>query len=246
MPTDPVLTALELSKSHRSGHRVTHAVREVDLEVGAGEWLAVTGPSGGGKSTLLQLLGGLDVPDRGDVVVAGEALSGVSEARRAVLRRRHVGYVFQSANLIADLTVAENVELPMLLVGTRPRIARRRCRALLEALGVEDVLGAAAAELSGGQQQRVALARALANDPTVLLADEPTGALDSASTDEVLALLAAQHATGQTIVVVTHDARVAARADRVVAMRDGRLSDVPPAGPPAPPVMAGACVEVVR
>jgi putative ABC transport system ATP-binding protein len=247
MRTDDVLRTHDLSKSHRSGHRVTHAVRGVDLSVRRGEWLAVTGPSGGGKSTLLHLLGGLDVPDAGEVVVDGQSLSRLSEARRAVLRRRHIGYVFQSSNLIGDLTVAENVELPMLLVGTRARPARRRTRALLEALGVEELLGAATSELSGGQQQRVALARALANDPTVLLADEPTGALDSSSTAEVLALLAAQHATGQTIVVVTHDPRVAARADRMVTMRDGCLDDAAHPGRSANPLpLAAAVAEAVR
>jgi putative ABC transport system ATP-binding protein len=145
-----------------------------------------------------------------------------------VVRRRHVGYVFQFSNLIGDLTAVENVELPMLLVGTRPRVARRRARTLLEALGVDDVAGAAPAGLSGGQQQRVAVARALANGPTVLLADEPTGSLDSAATGEVLELLAARRATGQTIVMVTHDPRVAAAADRIVTLRDGRLD------PPTP------------
>jgi putative ABC transport system ATP-binding protein len=208
---------------------VTRAVRGVDLVVEAGEWLAVMGPSGGGKSTLLQLLGGLDVPDDGQVVVAGHDLGRLSEARRAVVRRRHIGYVFQFSNLIGDLTAIENVELPMLLVGTRPRVARRRATALLEALGVDDVAGAAPTGLSGGEQQRVALARALANGPTVLLADEPTGSLDSAATAEVLDLLAAQRETGQTIVMVTHDPRVAAAADRIVTMRDGRLDVTGPA-----------------
>jgi putative ABC transport system ATP-binding protein len=182
------------------------------------------GPSGCGKSTLLHLLGGLDTADGGSVVVDGEDLAQLSEARRAVLRRAHVGYVFQFFNLVQDLTVAENVELPMLLVGTSRGEARQRRRALLADVGLEDLDRALPSQLSGGEQQRVALARALANQPRVLLADEPTGNLDTEAARQVLGVLDRQHAAGQTIVMVTHDPRVGAAADRVLVMVDGAFS----------------------
>jgi putative ABC transport system ATP-binding protein len=212
-----------VERTYRSGGRETHAVRGVDLEVGSGEWVAIMGPSGCGKSSLLQLLGGLDQPDAGTVIVAGHDLAGLTESRRALLRRTEIGYVFQFFNLVQDFTVAENVELPMLLAGMRRDAARRRRRELLQAVGLADLADAAPAQLSGGQQQRVAIARALANRPGVLLADEPTGNLDTESARQVLDLLGRQHADGQTIVMVTHDARVAAAADRLLVMEDGRF-----------------------
>jgi putative ABC transport system ATP-binding protein len=219
-----VIVCRGVEKTYRSGDRATQALRGVDLEVARGAWVAIMGPSGSGKSTLLHLLGGLDTPDAGSVMIDGADVSALSETRRALLRRRHIGYLFQFFNLVSDLSVAENVELPMLLVGERRREAHRRATELLESLGVGDVLGAAPAELSGGQQQRVALARALANRPAVLLADEPTGNLDTDSARQVLALLRAQHDAGQTIVMVTHDSRVAAAADRVLVMQDGAFT----------------------
>jgi putative ABC transport system ATP-binding protein len=221
--TTPVLEATGLQKRYRSGRRETHALRGIDVALRHGEWLAIMGPSGCGKSTLLQLLGGLDVPDEGTVRLAGIDLSELGETRRALARRRHVGFVFQFFNLVGDLTVAENVELPMLLTGVRRGAARDRGLEVLERLGVGDVAGALPGELSGGQQQRVAIARATANRPAVLLADEPTGNLDSAAAGDVLALLRAEHAAGQAIALVTHDSGVAAAADRVCVMRDGRI-----------------------
>src|SRR3954451_3505998 len=213
-----------VEKTYRSGERETHALRGIDLDVAPGEWVAIMGPSGSGKSTLLHVLGGLDTPDAGAVLVAGEGVAPMSEPRRARLRRAHVGYVFQFFNLVSDMSVADNVELPMLLVGVRRRDARRRAGELLTSLGIGDVLDASPSELSGGQQQRVALARALANRPAVLLADEPTGNLDTDSARQVLALLRKEHDAGQTIVMVTHDARVAAAADRVLVMQDGAFT----------------------
>jgi putative ABC transport system ATP-binding protein len=196
------------------------------MSIAPGELIAITGPSGCGKSTLLHLLGGLDVPTQGEVTLAGERLDLLSEAKRAVLRRRHVGYVFQFFNLVANLSVADNVELPMLLANRAPGDARIRREELLTRLGLSAAdARRAPAELSGGQQQRVALARALANEPSVLLADEPTGNLDSDATGEVMALLAECNAAGQTIVLVTHDARVSGAARRVVRMEDGRIVD---------------------
>jgi putative ABC transport system ATP-binding protein len=158
-------------------------------------------------------------------MLAGERLDQLSEAKRAVLRRRHVGYVFQFFNLVQDMTVAENVELPMQLLGVHRDEARRRCRELLTDVGLGDLVGAMPSQLSGGEQQRVALARALANRPQVLLADEPTGNLDTEAARHVLGLLAAEHATGQTVVMVTHDPRVGAAADRLLVMADGRFAE---------------------
>jgi len=210
-------------KHYRGGQREVAALRGVDLDVAAGAWVAVTGASGSGKSTLLQLLGGLDRPDAGTIRIADHAMEQLSEAGRAVLRRRSIGYVFQFFNLVANLSVAENVELPMLLVGTKRSDVRRRRKELLDALGIGDLAHSAPSELSGGQQQRVAIARALANRPDVLLADEPTGNLDRANTAEVLDLLRAEHDRGQTIVMVTHDAHVAEAAERVLTMADGQI-----------------------
>ncbi|MBK9179058.1 MAG: ABC transporter ATP-binding protein [Acidimicrobiales bacterium] len=212
-----------VTKRYEGAEDGTLALAGVDLTVAPGELVAIMGPSGCGKSTLLHLIGGLDTPTAGEVEVTGQRMDRLSEARRAVLRRRSVGYVFQFFNLVANLTVADNIELPMLLVGAAPAEARERRAALLERLGLGDQHRKVPSQLSGGQQQRVALARALANHPPLLLADEPTGNLDTASARDVLALLRDEHAGGQTIVLVTHDERVAAAADRVLAMEDGRI-----------------------
>jgi putative ABC transport system ATP-binding protein len=219
---EPVIVTRGLSKDYAGG---VHALRGVDVAIGDGEFVAVTGPSGCGKSTLLNLLGGLDRPTGGEIELAGRRVDGFSEARWAHVRRREIGFVFQFFNLISNLSVADNVELPGLLAGLSAREARGRREELLATLGIADCAAAAPGRLSGGQQQRVALARALINRPRVLLADEPTGNLDSASARDVMALLRAAHdERDQTIVLVTHDARVASRADRVLAMRDGAVA----------------------
>jgi putative ABC transport system ATP-binding protein len=220
-----LLESVAVTKRYDLARPDALALRGVDFAVERGEMVAIMGPSGCGKSTLLHLLGGLDVPTTGQVLLAGRRIDTLSEARRAIMRRSQVGYVFQFFNLIANLSVADNVELPMLLAGRRPDDARRRRERLLERLGVGEFASRPPSDLSGGQQQRVALARALANDPVVLLADEPTGNLDSAATDEVLGLLAEHHAGGQTIVLVTHDSRVGQAADRLVTMGDGRIRE---------------------
>jgi putative ABC transport system ATP-binding protein len=201
------------------------ALRGVDLDVAPGEFVAVMGPSGCGKSTLLHLLGGLDRPTAGAIELAGRPVERLSEAEWAVVRRREIGFVFQFFNLVGNLTVAENVELPARLVGVSSQKARRRREELLERLGVSARADALPSQLSGGQQQRVALARALVNRPSVLLADEPTGNLDSKSASDVLALLREVRAEGQTILLVTHDARAASLADRVISLRDGLVVD---------------------
>jgi putative ABC transport system ATP-binding protein len=218
-----VLETIGLGKVHGEGAAAVAALADVDLQVAHGEFVAITGPSGCGKSTLLNLLGGLDRPTSGEVLVQGERLATASEARRARLRRSEVGFVFQFFNLIANLTVADNVELPALLAGVPAREARRRAAELLERLGLAETARRVPGDLSGGQQQRVAIARALVNRPAVLLADEPTGNLDTAAAREVVSVLRERHVDGQTIILVTHDMRVASAAGRVVAMRDGRI-----------------------
>jgi putative ABC transport system ATP-binding protein len=223
-----ILSARALAKTYRTDGTETQALRGVDLALAPGEFVAVMGPSGCGKSTLLHLLGGLDRPTSGEIELAGQRVDGLSEARWAKLRRRHLGFMFQLFNLVGNLTVADNVELPALLGGFSAGEARRRREALLEELGIADKAGTVPSQLSGGEQQRVALARALINQPAILLADEPTGNLDTQATREVLALLARRHGQGQAILLVTHDARVASVADRVISMRDGRIVDDTP------------------
>ncbi|MEV6566093.1 ABC transporter ATP-binding protein [Streptomyces kronopolitis] len=225
-PSGPIVRAAGLVKTYRpEGAAPVHAVRGVDLTVQRGEFVAVTGPSGAGKSTLLHLLGGLDRPDSGSLWLDGRQVDGYREARWAELRRNHIGIVFQFFNLVSNLSVADNVELPALLAGRSPRQARAARGELLDELGLTGKENSTPGELSGGEQQRVALARALVNTPSLLLADEPAGSLDSKGTREVLRLLARFHQRGQTILLVTHDARMASAADRVISFFDGRVAD---------------------
>jgi putative ABC transport system ATP-binding protein len=212
-----------LAKHYGSGEALIRAVDDVDLEVEAGESLVITGPSGCGKSTLLQLMGGLDRPSSGEVWIGDRRIDRSSERARARLRRDHVGFVFQEFHLMEELTAVENVELPALLAGVSYGQAHRQARALLGEVGLADRERHRPAELSGGQKQRVSVARALVNRPTVLLADEPTGNLDSAATNDVLRLFERLRAEGQTLVVATHDQRTAATADRMVSLRDGAV-----------------------
>jgi ABC-type lipoprotein export system ATPase subunit len=217
----PVLRSSGLSMDYGTGDGSVQALDAVDLAVAAGETVAVMGPSGCGKSTLLHLLGGLERPTAGEVWLAGRRIDRLSEKALARLRRDAIGFVFQAFHLMEELTAAENIELPALLAGRSPRAARRRATELLEQVGLADRATHLPSALSGGQRQRVAIARALSNEPLVVLADEPTGNLDSASTVEVLRLLDALRYAGQTLVLVTHDTRIAATADRLISMRDG-------------------------
>ena len=220
-----VLSARGLGKDYGAGSALVPAVNNVSLDVAAGESVAIVGPSGCGKSTLLYVLGGLERPTVGTVRLAGAQLERLSEARLARMRRHVLGFVFQAFHLVDELTALENVELPALLAGASPRGARERATELLAQVGLADRTGHLPSALSGGQRQRVAIARALTNKPAVVLADEPTGNLDSAATSEVLRLFEQLHAAGQTLVVVTHDERIAAMADRVITMRDGAFVD---------------------
>ena len=221
----PVLRARGLRKEYGKGEGLVRAVDGVDLDVAAGETVAVMGPSGCGKSTLLHLLGGLDRPSGGEVWLAGRRIDQLGEKALARMRRTDVGFVFQAFHLMEELTAVENVELPALLAGRSPRAARRRAEELLEQVGLADRARFLPSALSGGQRQRVAIARALSNEPLVVLADEPTGNLDSAATLDVLRLFESLHEAGQTLVIVTHDARIAATADRLISMRDGAFVD---------------------
>jgi ABC-type lipoprotein export system ATPase subunit len=217
----PVLRTRGLEKEYGHGEGLVRPLDAVELDVAPGETVAVMGPSGCGKSTLLHLLGGLERPSAGEVWVAGQRIDRLSEKALARLRRRAIGFVFQAFHLMDELTAAENVELPALLAGRSPGAARRRAAELLERVGLGDRAGHLPSALSGGERQRVAIARALGNEPFVVLADEPTGNLDSAATLDVLRLLDSLRAAGQTLLIVTHDARIAATADRLISMRDG-------------------------
>jgi putative ABC transport system ATP-binding protein len=221
----PALTVHGVRKTFEAENAPVRALRGVDLTVAAGEFVAVMGPSGCGKSTLLNLVAGLDVPDEGTITVAGQEVTGQSEDDLARLRRKHIGIVFQFFNLLEGMTVLENVALPGIIAGRKRRMAETRARDLLDLLGIGDKAAAVPGVLSGGQRQRLAIARALANEPTLLLADEPTGALDSEGGTEVIELLRRLHTGGQTVILVTHDADVAEAAERIARMRDGRIID---------------------
>jgi putative ABC transport system ATP-binding protein len=239
-----LLRASSVTKTFRADGVAVPAVRGVDLALRRGEFVAIMGPSGSGKSTLLHLLGGLERPTSGEIWLDGRRVDGLSQAKWAVLRRHHIGFVFQFFNLVSNMTVADNVELAALMGGATRRQARHRREELLADLGLSDKAGVAPARLSGGEQQRVALARAMANRPSLLLADEPTGNLDSSGSQAVLRLLTRAHADGQAILLVTHDARVASAAERVISLFDGMLADDAVMRVPRP--RSGALPAVLR
>ena len=213
----------EFGAGAAKGERRVLALQDITLAIGEREFVAILGPSGCGKSTLLNLVAGLDTPSEGEITVAGEPLAGKDENDLARMRRRHVGIVFQFFNLLEGMSTLENVVLPAVIAGATRRRAEASARSLLDLLGLAERAEDAPAVLSGGQRQRLAIARALVNHPTLLLADEPTGALDSAGALEVLELFRRLHAGGQTILLVTHDDDVAEAGDRIVRMRDGRV-----------------------
>jgi putative ABC transport system ATP-binding protein len=224
----PVLELRNVSRDHGHGDAVVHALHQVSLEVRPGELVAVMGPSGSGKSTLLNLAGGLDSPTGGAVVIEGKILGGLTRSSLAQLRRRSVGYVFQSLNLIPSLTAIENVMLPRELDGAATSRARRDALSALREVGLSELAHRFPDDMSGGQQQRIAIARAVVGARRLILADEPTGALDSNTGEDVLRLLRARCDAGAAAVLVTHDARHAAWADRVVFLRDGTTVDETP------------------
>ena len=223
--TQPVLMVRGVRKTFEAELAPVRALRGVDLDISAGEFVAIMGPSGCGKSTMLNLVAGLDTADDGEITLAGDLVTSKSEDDLARMRRTHIGIVFQFFNLLEGMTVLENVVLPAMIAGSKRKPAETRARDLLDLLGLGDKGSEVPAVLSGGQRQRLAIARALANKPTILLADEPTGALDSDGGHEVLELFNRLHAEGQTILMVTHNDEVASAADRIVRMRDGRVTD---------------------
>jgi len=218
-----VIEITGLRKTYRMGDEEVAALGGVDLFIGRGEHVAVIGPSGSGKSTLMNIVGGLDRPDGGAYRFEGEEVAGFDDDELADFRSRRIGFVFQSFQLLPRLTALQNVELPMVYAGLSKDERKTRAAAMLERVGLASRMGHRPTQLSGGQQQRVAIARALANSPDLLLADEPTGALDTATTEEVLKLFAELNAEGLTLVIVTHEHEVAAKARRRVAFRDGHI-----------------------
>jgi putative ABC transport system ATP-binding protein len=232
----PVIELRAVVKTYGSGDTAVHAVAGVDLVVERGDYVAVMGASGSGKSTLMNIIGCLDVPTRGRYLLDGVDTRRLDENRQSMIRNRKIGFIFQSFNLIARTSALSNVELPLAYSGVRSGERRSRALAALERVGLSDRAQHVPSQLSGGQQQRVAIARAIVTDPVLLLADEPTGALDSHSTEEVLGLFDALNAAGRTVVVITHEEEVATHAKRVLRMRDGFIrSDerrVPVVGPP--------------
>jgi putative ABC transport system ATP-binding protein len=217
----PLVRAIELRKEHRMAATKVHALRGISLELRRGDFAAIVGPSGSGKSTLMNLLGLLDRPTAGSYFLAGQDVLALSPDQRARVRNQRIGFVFQNFSLLARSTAFENVELPLIYAGVVRRERRRRAEAALAAVGLDDRRDHWPSQLSGGEQQRVAIARALVNDPLLILADEPTGALDSHTSLEILAQLQALNESGRTIVLVTHDPTVARHTRRMVMMSDG-------------------------
>jgi putative ABC transport system ATP-binding protein len=226
----PVIDLIDVNKSYRSGSLAVQALQNVNLTIDAGEFVAIVGPSGSGKSTLMHIIGCLDVPTSGAYLLGGEDVATLDEDRLAEIRNRQIGFVFQQFNLLASLPAWRNVELPLAYSGMPRRERRERAMAALAQVGLADRVDHRPGELSGGQQQRVAVARALVTEPALILADEPTGNLDSASTTEILALLKDLHALGRTMVLITHERDIADAAERTVSIRDGRLTDERVAG----------------
>ncbi|ANJ25897.1 ABC transporter ATP-binding protein [Agromyces aureus] len=219
-------TLTNLTKTYRQGNRTVHALKHVDLAIGAGQHVAIQGPTGGGKSTLLQMLGGLDRPTSGTITIGADDLSNMPDGRLAKIRAKEIGFVFQNFNLIPTLTAQENVETALEPLGISGELRAKRAAEALASVGLGDRASHLPAELSGGQQQRVAIARALVKEPEVLLADEPTGALDEETRDEILDILEGLHRDrGLTLIVVTHDSAVARRAERRLHIKAGTVTE---------------------
>ena len=225
----PILSARDVHKIYRNGTVEVEVLRGIDLDLRSGEMVMVMGPSGNGKTTLLNCLSGLDDIDGGTVTIDGHDIAAMTDAKRTAHRSERMGFVFQSFNLVGVFSAAENVELPLLLAGTKPHDARERSHAMLERVGLGDRGHRRPAELSGGEQQRVAIARALVGEPAIVWADEPTGNLDSHTAESILDLLREVHGAGQTLVIVTHDHDIGTSGERLVQVRDGLIThDGPP------------------
>lgn len=227
-----IIKMTAIRKVYDMGKVQVEALKSIDLYVKKGEFVAIVGPSGSGKSTLMNLLGCLDTPTDGDYQLAGEGVSGLDRDRLAEVRNRRVGFIFQSFNLLPQLTALDNVEMPMLFGGLRASVRRHKAEELLARVGLGDRMGHRPTELSGGQMQRVAIARAMAMDPDLILADEPTGNLDTSSGGDIMGLFQELWGQGRTLVVVTHDMALARRAGRLVEMRDGKITRDIPIGSP--------------
>jgi putative ABC transport system ATP-binding protein len=223
---DEMIRLADVTKVYRTGSLAVAALRGLSFSIEAGEYVSIMGPSGSGKSTLMHILGCLDVPTAGSYWLSGEDVSHMDETELADVRNRHIGFVFQSFNLLASLSAWRNVELPLIYGGASRKDRKERALEALRRVGLDDRVDHRPGELSGGQQQRVAIARALVTEPSIILADEPTGALDSKSAHDVLALMAELHAAGRTLVVITHDRDVARAAARTLPIRDGLLETV--------------------
>ncbi len=226
---DVMIRMRQIRKVYSTGRVDVEALRGIDLDIPRNEYIAISGPSGSGKSTLMNIIGCLDTPTSGEYVLSGETVGGLDRNRLAEIRNRHIGFVFQNFNLLPYASALENVELPLLFAGVPANERRERAVAMLERVELEDRMDHKPTELSGGQMQRVAIARALVNRPAIVLADEPTGNLDSGSGKGIVGLFGELHAAGQTIVIITHDAAVARLAHRVVGISDGQITEDRPA-----------------
>ena len=220
----PVIKTVGLSRNYVVGTEIVHALRDVSLVIERNEYVAIMGPSGSGKSTFMNLIGCLDTPSAGEYWLNGTLVSGMSDRQLAHVRNREIGFIFQTFNLLARASALKNVELPLLYAGVPPQERRVRAREALSRVQLEERMQHRPNELSGGQRQRVAIARALVNEPAILLADEPTGNLDSTTSEEIMRVFETLHTQGQTVIMVTHEADIAAHADRIVVLRDGRIA----------------------
>ena len=221
----PILVMDKLCKNYQLGSTELRVLREIDLTIHSGEYVAIMGPSGSGKSTLLNMIGCLDRPSSGNYILGGQSVAQLNDDELSNIRGARIGFIFQSFNLIAQLNVIENIEIPMYYQGYGKQESADRALELADLVGLADRVDHRPSELSGGQQQRVAIARALGNDPLIILADEPTGNLDSASGADILAILDRLHGEGKTLIVVTHDEHIAAKAERIIRLFDGRAQE---------------------
>lgn len=223
--TEPLITMSKIEKTYKLGDNVVHALDHIDLSIEKGAFISIVGPSGSGKSTLMNMMGCLDKPDKGKYILGGSHIDQLKDRDLAEIRNQKIGFIFQNFNLLGKLSAVENVELPLLYRGVKTKDRRARALECLNMVGLKDRAAHLPNQLSGGQQQRVAIARALAGEPQILLADEPTGALDSKTSEEIMNLLTALNENGRTIVLITHDLNVARKAKRTVSIRDGKLQE---------------------